>query len=83
MVCNFLSRETLYSNRVTSENKRIHTPSPVASIQSSDSLLFSIGSSNSGTTLDGGGKAIYFPLLRSVKGKKAQFRANCRNSFCR
>ena len=74
--------ETLYSNRMTWENKRIHTPS-----LTSWGVLFSIGSSNRGTTLhggDGGGKLkLYFLLLKSVKRKKAQFWANCLSSFCR
>ena len=59
--------ETLYSNRVTSENKRIHThPCPLHS--NLGCLLLSTGRSNSGTTLHGedkGGKAI-LPLLKSV-----------------
>ena len=59
--------ETLYSNRVTSENKRIHThPRPLHS--NLGCFLLSIVRSNSGTTLHGGdkgGKAI-FPLLKSV-----------------
>ena len=38
-----------------------------------------------GTTLHGGDREekLYFPLLKSVKRKKAQFRAKCLNSFCR
>ena len=54
--------ETLYSNRVTSENKRIHTPPLHSRLRC---LLFSIGNSNSGTTLyggDGGGKALFSPF---------------------
>ena len=61
--------ETLYSNRVTSENKRIHTPPLLSRLRC---LLFSIGSSNTihnttlyGTTLyggDGGGKALFSPF---------------------
>ena len=42
--------ETLYSNRATTENKRIHTPPPPLHSKLG-CLLFSIGSSNSGTTL--------------------------------
>ena len=51
--------ETLYSNRVTSENKRNYTPSLHSKLEC---LLFSTGSSNSGTTLNGGdeeGKLYY------------------------
>ena len=51
--------ETLYSNRVTSENKVIYPPSPSPPFKVGEGL-FPIGSSNSGTTLhggDGGGKA--------------------------
>ena len=55
------------TNRVTSENKRIHTHHcPLHS--NLGCLLLSIGRSNRGTTLHGGdkgGKAI-FPLLKSV-----------------
>ena len=47
--------------------------------------MFSIGSLNIGTTLHGGDgeEKLYFALLKSVKRKKAQFRAKCLNSFCR
>ena len=54
--------EALYSNRVTSEDKRIHTPPLHSRLRC---LLFSIGSSNSGTTLyggDRGGKALFSPF---------------------
>ena len=46
-------------------------------------LLFSMGSSNSSTTLHGGGGGgrARFPLLKSVKRKKAQFRANVSTHF--
>ena len=86
--------ETLYSNGVTSGNKRIHTallsplprplPPPLALRSKLGCLLFSIGSLNIGATLhggDGGGKA-YFLFLKSIKRKKAQFRTKCLNSFC-
>jgi len=56
--------ETLYSNRVTSENKRINTPPPPLHSKLG-CLLFSISSSNSGTTLhggDGGEEALFFPF---------------------
>ena len=76
--------ETLYSNRVTLENKRIHTPSL--------SPLFKVGafavfysSSNSGITLHEGmgGEKLHFPLLKSRKHKKSQIRTKCLNSFYR
>ena len=45
--------KTLFSNRVTSENKRIHTlPCPLHS--KLGCLMLSIASSNRGTTLNGG-----------------------------
>ena len=61
--------ETLYSNTVTSENKRIHTPPLHSKLGCS---LFSIGSSNGGTKLHGGdgGRKAFFPLLKSVKRQK-------------
>ena len=62
--------ETLYSNRVTSHKKEI---TPLHS--KLGCLLFSTGSSNSGTTLHGGdgeGK-LYYTLLKSVKRQKAPF----------
>ena len=78
--------ETLYSNRVTSENIRIHTP-PLLLHSKLGCLLFSKGSSNStsGTTLHGGngrGKAT-FPPLEVRKTSKSPFTAKCLNSFCR
>ena len=60
--------ETLYSNRVTSENKRIRTP-PLSPSFKFGCLLFSIASSNIGSTLhgeDGGGKAT-FPTFEVSK----------------
>ena len=62
--------ETLYSNRVTSHKKET---TPLHS--KLGCLLFSTGSSNSGTTLHGGngvGK-LYYTLLKSVKRNKASF----------
>ena len=62
--------ETLYSNRVTSENKRIHTPALHSKL---GCLLFSKGSSNSGTTLyggDGGGESYFFPFWSQKNVKK-------------
>ena len=66
--------ETLYSNRVTSGNKRIHTP-PCPLHSKLGCLLFSIGSSNSVTTLHGGMgvEKLYFRLLKTVKRQKAPF----------
>ena len=64
--------ETLYSNRVTSQNKRNYSPPLHSKL---GRLLFSTGSSNSGTTLHGGngvGK-LYCTLLKSVKRNKAPF----------
>ena len=56
------SATKLLRHRVTSENKRIHTPPLHSRLRC---LLFSIGSSDSGTTLyggDGGGKALLSPF---------------------
>ena len=64
--------EALYSNRVTSENKRIHTP-PLSPPFKVGGFVISKGSSNSGTTLhggDGGGEAIIifpFKVRKNVK----------------
>ena len=72
--------ETLYSNRVTTEFKRIHT-SPPHLHSKLGCLLFSIGSSNSSTRLhggDGGGKALFSPLEGS-KASESPFRAKCLN----
>ena len=72
--------ETLYSNRVTSENKRIHTP-PLPLHSKLRYLLFSTGSSNSGTTLHGGngrGKGSFSPF-KIGKTSKSPFRAKCLN----
>ena len=63
--CTSDSITTLYSNRVTSENKRICTPLPCPCRSKLGCLLFSIGSLNIGTTLHGGdeeGKAILPPV---------------------
>ena len=65
--------ETLYSNRVTSENKRIHTP-PLSPPFKVGGFVISKGSSNSGTTLhggDGGESYNYFPLQGQKKCQKA------------
>ena len=64
--------QTLYSNRVTSENKRIHTPALHSKL---GCFLFSKGSSNSGTTLyegDGGagGKSFFSPFWSQKNIKK-------------
>ena len=66
--------ETLYSNRVTSENKRIHTP-PLSPPFKVGGFVISKGSSNSSTTLHGGdggggGEAIIifpFKVRKNVK----------------
>ena len=63
--------EILYSNRVTTGNKRIHTP-PLSLHSKIECLLFYIETSNSGTTLhgvDGGGKAFIYPLEVSKTSK--------------
>ena len=75
--------ETLYSNRVTTDNKRMHTHSPLPTLLHSNlwCLLFSRGSSNSSTTLhegDGGVKAL-FPLLEVSKASETPFKAKCLN----
>ena len=72
--------DTLYSNRVTSENKRNYTPPLHSKLEC---LLFSTGSSNSGTTLHGGegeGKALLYPL-KSVKRQKAPFGRSVSTNF--
>ena len=64
----------LLRHRVTSENKRIHTPPLHSRLRC---LLFSIGSSDSSTTLyggDGGGKALFFPFEVREKSE-SPFRA--------
>ena len=75
--------ETLYSNRVTTDNKRIHTRSPLPTLLRSKlwCLLFSRGSSNSGTTLhevDGGVKAL-FSSLEVSKASENPFKTKCLN----
>ena len=70
--------ETLYSNRVTSENNRNYTPPLHSKL---GWLLFFTGSSNSGTTLHGGdgeGKALLYPF-QIGKTSKSPFRAKCLN----
>ena len=65
--------ETLYSSRVTSENKRIITPLPPRPLHLKlGCLLFYIGSPKSGTTLHGGdgGEKVYFSLFKSVRRQK-------------
>ena len=72
--------ETLYSNRVTSENKINYTPPLHSKLEC---LLFSTGSSNSGTKLHGGdweGKALLYPL-KSVKRQKAPFGRSVSTNF--
>ena len=70
--------ETLYSNRVTSENKINYTPPLHSKL---GRLLFSTGNFNSGTTLHGGdweGKALLYPF-KVGKTSKSPFRAKCLN----
>ena len=64
--------ETLYSNRVTS-------------VQSWGVCCFlKVARTSAQQRMEGmGEKKLYFLLLKSVKRKKAQFRAKCLNSFCR
>ena len=67
--------------RVTSENKRIHTPLPPPLYSKVVCLLFSMGSSNSGTTFrggDGGGKDLFSPCEVS-KTSEIPYRAKCLN----
>ena len=57
--------DTLYTNRVTSENKRIRAPPLPPPHSKFGCSLFSIGTSNISTTLhwgDGGGKARFPPF---------------------
>ena len=65
--------ETLYSNRVTSENIRIHTPSPVPSIQSWDvSCFLKVARTVAQHCMEGmGEEELSFPLLKSGKCQKA------------
>ena len=72
--------ETSYSNRVSSENKRIHTPSPPLHSKFG-CLLFYIGCWNSGKTLhrgDGSGKALFSPFEVS-ETSESPVRAKCLN----
>ena len=66
--------ETLYSNRVISEDKRMHNPPPPLHTKLG-CLLFSAGSSNSGTNIawrGWGRKSFTVPLsLKSVTRQKA------------
>ena len=80
--------ETFYSNRLTSENKRIHTLPLSPPLKVGVFVVFYIG-----TTLhagDGGGKAI-FPPFEVNKGQKkpslgrsgsTHFVADCLNHCC-
>ena len=64
------------SNRVTSENKRTHTPPPPLHSKLG-CLLFSKGSSNSGTTLHGGdgGEIALFSPFEVGKTSEGRFSA--------
>ena len=72
--------ETLYLNRVTSENKRNYTPPLHSKL---GRLLFSTGSFNSGTALHGGdGKGkVYYTLSKSAKREKAPFERSVSTNF--
>ena len=73
--------ETLCSNRVTSENKTIHTLTPPLHSKLG-CLLFSTGGLNSGTTLHGGDrgrKALLFAPFKVSKMSERPFRAKCLN----
>ena len=76
--------ETLYSNRVTSENKRIHTlpQLPPFKVRVVCCFLY-VAQTAAWCNIGWGRKSYISPLLRSVKGKKAQFQVKCHNSFCR
>ena len=66
--------ETLYSNRVTSAKKRIHSP-PLPSIQSRGVCCFLlVAQTGAQHCMEGMGRKIYFPLLISVKRQKAPLR---------
>ena len=72
--------ETLYLNGVTSENKTNYTPPLHSKL---GRLLFSTGSSNSGTTLHGGdgeGKALLYPF-KVGKRQKAPFGRSVLTNF--
>ena len=68
--------------QVNFTNKTIHTPPPPLHSKLG-CLLFSKGSSNSGTTLHGGEgkKELYFPLLRSVKRQKVPLGRSISTNF--
>ena len=71
--------ETLYSNRATTENKRIHIPPPPLHSKLG-CLLFSIGSSNSGTTLHGGwGRKSFISPSGSQQSIRKPAREKCLN----
>ena len=70
--------EASYSNRVTTENKRIHTSPPHSKL---GCLFFSIGTSNCGTRLhrgNGGGNALFSPL-EVGKASEGPFMVKCHN----
>ena len=73
-----------HSNRVTSENKTIHTSFPSPPLHSKLAcLLFSTSSSNSSTTLhggNGGGKALISPF-EVVKLQKGPLRQSVSTYF--
>ena len=73
--------ETLYSNMLTSENKRIHTPplSPPFKVGVFVVFCRQLEQRHNIAWRGWGGKDI-FPTFEV--SKKAQFRARCLNSFC-
>ena len=80
------SVETLYLNRVTSENKRICTPPLSPTFKVGVFVVFCWQLEQGHNIVrrggDGGGK-LCFLLLKLIKRKNAQFWAKCLNSFCR
>ena len=76
-----LLRQSLYSNRVTSENKRMHTLPPYT-IQSWGVCCFLyVAWTAAQHCMEGmGEEKLYFHLLKSVKPQKADFVTNCREA---
>ena len=76
--------ETLFLNRVISENKRIRTP-PLSPPFNVGVFVVFYRQLEKGHNIArrGWGRKLYFLLLKLIKRKKAQLRAKCLNSFCR